>query len=870
MRENWYKSNVTKAVLVVIAHVLAVAVTASFIWLLSYPVLRAEIFAGKPAKEYKDSRNFVERMLDYSQQAVSGIKSADLFETAGKYNPDKIVDVEVYQKKNIINGKNKSGLAYRLGDLLEWAGLRYGTTFSGVNRNSEESIRLDENTEGIIVCKRADDMYEYYRISDFYEMIKSGDLQFIVSKEGTEIQSGAEIPFTNEEVDYTLAESSFRAVQDAQGTVVYKDCWVYDGAVQMEEFAPVGAQDILSIVNENPQWNGRLDEAYNMLGDVLYALNEQYTIYRKSRDSVKEGDTNFSYIYADTRNRRIYTNKTEYRTYDSLEKSIAQMRASGNYVVVRPKLADFETDMEGVDASLWRDMVKTSGLDEEEFLFAAAVDTSYPVQDSLYTENALYEKYGGSARMIAGFGCLAVLLLIGSVLWLTVVAGRSDKDKELHLNAFDRWKTELAAALVIAVWLIPAVFGMGNIKWDMVFRSVEPALYQQLTPYVSDSVFFIILACLISAFTCSMFLIGFLSLVRRVKAKTLWSNSLLRGVMVLVRDVFLNLDCIWRTVALFGVYFVIRWGMTFGRLRPDPEKILLLLAADAAVFVFLVYKAIGRNKLKNGVKKISCGELGHEIPLDKLTGDQREIAKDINSIGEGMEAAVAKSVKSERLKTDLITNVSHDIKTPLTSIINYVELLKQENFEDAKVQRYIEVLEQKSQRLKTLTEDVVEASKVSSGNITLEYMNLNLAEMIQQVSGEFEERFQARVLKEVLTLPDEEVIIRADGRRMWRIFENIYNNAAKYAMEGTRIYAELSAEEDKARFSLKNISEQALNISADELTERFIRGDISRSTEGSGLGLSIAKTLVQMQGGVFELYLDGDLFKVTIEFPRAE
>lgn len=196
--------------------------------------------------------------------------------------------------------------------------------------------------------------------------------------------------------------------------------------------------------------------------------------------------------------------------------------------------------------------------------------------------------------------------------------------------------------------------------------------------------------------------------------------------------------------------------------------------------------------------------------------------------------------------------------------------MKQENFEDAKVRRYIEVLEQKSQRLKTLTEDVVEASKVSSGNVTLEYINLNLAEMIQQVSGEFEERFRNRNLKEVLILPEEETIIRADGRRMWRVFENIYNNAAKYAMEGTRVYAELSRTEDEAVFNLKNISEQALNIPADELTERFIRGDISRSTEGSGLGLSIAKTLVQMQGGMFELYLDGDLFKATIRFPRVK
>ena len=256
----------------------------------------------------------------------------------------------------------------------------------------------------------------------------------------------------------------------------------------------------------------------------------------------------------------------------------------------------------------------------------------------------------------------------------------------------------------------------------------------------------------------------------------------------------------------------------------------------------------------------------YKIDVNALPGEQRDIAEKINTIGEGLDRAVEESIKSERLKTDLITNVSHDIKTPLTSIINYVELLKQENFQDPKIQRYIEVLEEKSQRLKTLTEDVVEASKVSSGNITLEYMDINFVEMIQQTSGEFEEKFKARNLTEVLTLPEDEVIIRVDGRRMWRVLENIYNNAAKYAMEGTRVYADLKVIDGKAVFSLKNISQQQLNISADELTERFIRGDISRSTEGSGLGLSIAKTLTEMQGGKFELYLDGDLFRVTIIF----
>ena len=249
--------------------------------------------------------------------------------------------------------------------------------------------------------------------------------------------------------------------------------------------------------------------------------------------------------------------------------------------------------------------------------------------------------------------------------------------------------------------------------------------------------------------------------------------------------------------------------------------------------------------------------------------EQKSIAEKINSIGQGLDTALAESIKSERLKTDLITNVSHDIKTPLTSIINYVNLLKQENFEDPRLKRYLEVLDVKSQRLKTLTEDVVEASKVSSGNITLEFMNINLVEMIQQTSGEFEEKFKERNLTEVMSLPDHEVIIRVDGRRLWRVLANVYNNAAKYAMEGTRIYADVYVSGNTVIFSLKNVSDQPLNISADELTERFIRGDISRSTEGSGLGLSIAKTLTEMQGGRFELYLDGDLFRVTITFPLA-
>ena len=232
----------------------------------------------------------------------------------------------------------------------------------------------------------------------------------------------------------------------------------------------------------------------------------------------------------------------------------------------------------------------------------------------------------------------------------------------------------------------------------------------------------------------------------------------------------------------------------------------------------------------------------------------------------GLDAAVENSLKKERMQTELITNVSHDLKTPLTSIINYVDLMKRENPTDPKIQEYLRILDEKSQRLKVLTEDVVEASKASTGNIKLEMNDIDFVEMVQQVIGEFEEKFQEKNLTMMVHFTDEPSIIYADGQRMWRVLENVFGNVVKYAMEGTRVYAEISNRNKKVTFSLKNISAQPLNISADELTERFIRGDVARNTEGSGLGLSIAKSLTELQGGEFKLYLDGDLFKVMITF----
>ena len=233
-----------------------------------------------------------------------------------------------------------------------------------------------------------------------------------------------------------------------------------------------------------------------------------------------------------------------------------------------------------------------------------------------------------------------------------------------------------------------------------------------------------------------------------------------------------------------------------------------------------------------------------------------------------MSNAIEEKLKSERLKTELITNVSHDIKTPLTSIINYVDLLKKEGVDGEKAKEYLDILDNKSQRLKKLTEDLVEASKASSGAIKLNMDRLNVNELIKQVSGEFEDKFKLHKLQEIITLPENDVYINADSRYMYRVLENLYSNISKYALEGTRVYTDIIEEDNIISVELKNVSKQKLNISVDELMQRFVRGDTSRNTEGSGLGLSIARSLTELQQGKFNIYLDGDLFKVTIEFEK--
>lgn len=366
-----------------------------------------------------------------------------------------------------------------------------------------------------------------------------------------------------------------------------------------------------------------------------------------------------------------------------------------------------------------------------------------------------------------------------------------------------------------------------------------------------------------------------LTLFSKIKSHNFLTHSIIRAFFRWIGKLFYSRSLTWQMLIVFGFVGLV---MLIGGLIDGGFGVFVMFFLWITLFVLHMVKRGQKQKLMDGIREIAGGNLYYKLDESAFAGNEKIMAVQMNNIRNGMQAAIDEQMKAERLRTDLITNVSHDIKTPLTSIINYVDLLKREHIEDPKIAGYVEVLDQKSARLKQLTEDLVEASKISSGNIVLNYGRLDLVQMVKQMNGEYEERFEERGLQVVTRFPEGEMCIWADGARMNRVLDNLYGNAAKYAMPGSRIYITISELSGRIRtgatktycvLSIKNVSEQELNVSAEELMERFVRGDVSRTTEGSGLGLEIAGNLTKMQGGTFDLSVDGDLFKVELAFPRV-
>ena len=869
MKQQWYKSNVAKGILIVTQHILLVVMITSFLWMMSYPALRGELFVGKPAKKYEDTVSFGNQLNNISHDVVNGVELRKKFETDGIYDPLRVVDIENYYLNSKISDEDASGLAYSLQDLYNWGEELYDKGEISYDSGLEMAYTSEETPgdDNIIVCKRSNDTYHYYYYSEFKDLIDSDMLRFVISNE-SEGMSGEDILDELHNGSRNEGENrgqQFKGLQDAEGRIEYIDCWSYDGTWMEEKYPPLGEKSIIDIVNNNPKWNGRLNEAFDMLHSTINAVFGEVSAYNELEELYQEGDTNLAYMYVDEDTGQVYTNRKEYEDYSKVEENLKKIRGMGKYTIVRPKLADFESNLKDTDATQWRDAIKYS-VGGKNFVYAVGVDTSYPIQDDFHAENIMYEKYGSNARSIAILGVFAAILFIIFMVWLTSIAGRNMKDEELHLNWFDHIKTELAAVIIGLLWGIPLMLAYSGIPVSS-FKAYDDGrtlVYQ--ADYIYNALPYMMAGGIIAAYTCGMFLIGYLSLVRRIKARTLWSNSVLKWFFGFVGQLFRNLHAIWKVVLLFGVFAVIHWIAYIS--MGDGIWLFLALTVEAVAFVFLIRQTIGRQRIKKGIEKISGGEVDYKIPIYGLGNEQSDIAQRVNSIGEGLDAALEESMKSERLKTDLITNVSHDIKTPLTSIINYVDLLKRLKITEEPARSYIEVLDSKSQRLKQLTDDLVEASKISSGNIVLNLEQLNLTELLNQAVGEFSDRMEEKKLQVIFDGNDVAGMIYADSRRMWRIIENLFQNICKYALEGTRVYLEMQVKDGRVIASLKNISDRPMNLKGEELSERFIRGDASRTTEGSGLGLYIAKNLTKAQHGEFQIQLDGDLFKIILDFPE--
>lgn len=506
------------------------------------------------------------------------------------------------------------------------------------------------------------------------------------------------------------------------------------------------------------------------------------------------------------------------------------------------------------------------------------VDTEYPIAgDAFYNANTVFQQIVPNIGYIIALCALLAVIWIVLGIYLTVTAGVAFDEndvKVLYLNSFDHIWTEVQ--IVIGIGLVyAAVVGARYLTEiaDQVYLRHMAIRGENMVGYYEFGAF------ASYGFLVSMFLnLIWLSLVRRIKSKNLWKDSFCHWVLDSfrrgVRFVFSHRNTAISTLLPYNLFILVNLlGIIFAYITRENGVNWIFFTLALVVIDSLVGLSIFRNRAEQidiveGIRRIRDGEVDYKLDAESLHGDNREMADAVNNIGEGIRNAVRTSMKDEQMKTDLITNVSHDIKTPLTSIINYVDLLKRLKIQEEPAKGYIEILDSKSQRLKQLTDDLVEASKISSGTIELNLEKLNLTELLNQAIGEFVDRLEKKHLTVVFDGGTIPAIIYADSRRMWRVIENLFNNICKYAMEGTRVYVDMIVENGKIELSMKNISERQMNIRADDLTERFIRGDDSRTTEGSGLGLYIAKSFIQVQGGSFEIRLDGDLFKVVLCFPE--
>lgn len=850
----------------------------------SYSYIRS----ADPGIPFEDSDAF-NHIFGYAVADVIrfGVVSSQM-ETNGAFDGDRLVDVTAYNYRSSGLPEQYVTVNYRLEDLLKWQ--TYGFIYNNVEMNGAEAAkfladttqvtRIDpksgyQNTTDASYLKS--DVTEYTVVNDVTAEEGTGEVvvEFAVEDEDSGFVAGYQpagaLGDTAVEVDTQAAAEENPAV-----TVSDADEEIYEYPVLVNRYKTADGKNLEEYVSSWEQYYELCDNVQKAAESLTYNYNE-YMEYRDFYD-VKNSNVRFLIEKTVGGKTQYYSNLPENSPY---RKQILRMMDERENVTSEKFIYYSFDDMSymtntAIEADTVRDMLQSYEYAYPESVrLWIDVDSSYPAQDA-FTQGA---RYLPNLWLWVTAAFLAGLLYLILFVCQTVLTGRTYDEageKRIRLNTFDKIPTE--GAFLIAWGVAFLVLWMGIVLTAL--ADIDPTDIDFYREAVHQDWFKAVI--FVAVFTAdALFTFFFYSLVRRIKARTLWKNSwlcrLAQRFKKFVWKVYDNGGIVLRTWVPYCVFLVVNLVLLL--LAVESGNLLLVFfagAIDVIVGILLYKDAKERQGIVEGIETITGGQVDHQIDTEELHGDNRTLANSVNSIGKGIREAVEISMKDERMKADLITNVSHDIKTPLTSIINYVDLIKREQVDNEKVQNYIRVLDEKSQRLKQLTDDLVEASKITSGNISLHFERINLMELMNQTIGEFSEKFETRNLATVMNVNTRDAVIEADSRRIWRVMENLFNNVYKYAMPGTRVYVTLDkvesgAEEnmDQIRVTLKNISENPLLCKPEELTERFIRGDESRTTEGSGLGLSIAKNLTIAQRGNFEIELDGDLFKVYLTFPVA-
>ncbi len=504
-----------------------------------------------------------------------------------------------------------------------------------------------------------------------------------------------------------------------------------------------------------------------------------------------------------------------------------------------------------------------SGYVTVDFTFTAGIREELSAKDKL--SNLLQiASFFVSHRYTLILVC-AGSFIIGLILFVFLIcsAGHKKGIEGIYLEPLDEVPFDVYAAFVALVGTIVGMF-----------------IYTVLF-YMTSLNFIIVIAVLsLGLIVLGLLLLSLiLTFATRVKYGKWWKSTIifkvihliykaLRWIFNRIKVLFTGIPMFWKTAAIFSLVSVFEFIIIVSNRRSTSTILLWWLVEKIIVGAVVFFTIIDMKKIKNAAEIIAGGNVDYKISTKNMYGDFKQHAENINSISDGLQNAVNDRMKSERLKTELITNVSHDLKTPLTSIVNYVDLMKKENIEPPKAKEYLEVLDRQSKKLQKLTIDLLDASKASTGNMAVSFEKTDVNVFLSQILGEYSEKLELNSLELITGEVPESTYIYTDGRLLWRVFDNLLNNIVKYAHPGTRVYALVNVTEEKVVFEFKNISKYSLNITSDELMERFVRGDSSRNTEGSGLGLSIAKSLTELLKGKFDIVIDGDLFKAVLSFDK--